>query len=69
MKTRLKLTVERELGFVPKFEDKPCRIIENFLYQDYKKHVISHLFKGKRRKTDVKKMCEYGIQYGRKVLV
>ena len=53
MKTRLRLTAERELGFVPDFEDAPCKITEIFLEQKYRNHLISHLYKGNCRKADV----------------
>lgn len=54
MKMRLESTARRKFGFVPEFDDKPCKITEILLKQDYRNHFISLLFKGRCRKADVK---------------
>lgn len=54
MKERLVLTAERELGFIPAFEQTPCKITEIFLKQEYRNHFISHLFRGQCNRNDVK---------------
>lgn len=54
MRERLERTATAELGFIPKFEDAPCKITEIFLEQEYRNHFISHLFRGKCRRDDVK---------------
>lgn len=54
IRERLKKTAEAELGFIPVFDDAPCKITEIFLEQEYKDHFISHLFRGRYRKSDVK---------------
>lgn len=54
MRERLEKTAERELGFIPVFEQTPCKITEIFLEQEYRNHFISHLFRGRCSKTDVK---------------
>lgn len=59
MMSRLRLTSERELGFIPQFEDEPCKITEIFLQQNYRNHFISLLYKGKCRKADVTAVDEY----------
>lgn len=53
IQTRLKLTAEREIGFVPDFDSTPCKITEIFLNQGYRDHFISHLFKARCKKEDV----------------
>lgn len=60
MKTRLESTARREFGFLPEFEDQPCKITEILLKQDYRNHFISLLFKGRCGKIDVKTVDEYG---------
>ena len=54
MRNRLEITAERELGFIPVFEDTPCKITEIFLEQEYRDHFISHLYKGRCKRNDVK---------------
>lgn len=53
MRERLEKTAEAELGFIPAFEETPCKITEIFLEQEYRNHFISHLFRGKCRSDDV----------------
>lgn len=59
MMTRLRLTAERELGFVPEYENAPCKITEIFLEQKYRNHFISLLHKGRCKKIDVKTVAEH----------
>lgn len=54
MKERLEITAEREIDFIPVFENSPCKITEIFLEQEYRNHFISHLFIGRCNRTDVK---------------
>lgn len=56
MRERLEITTKREFGFVPVFENSPCKITEIFLEQEYRNHFISHLFRGKCSRTDVNTM-------------
>jgi colanic acid biosynthesis protein WcaH len=53
MRERLERTAKAELGFVPEFEENPCKITEIFLQQEYRNHFISHLFKGSCKREDV----------------
>lgn len=53
MRERLKITAEVELGFIPVFDEIPCKITEIFLKQEYRDHFISHLFRGRCKKSDV----------------
>ena len=59
MKERLVLTAKRELGFVPEFDDTPCRITEIFLDQAYRNHFISLMFRSRCRRNKVKTVNEY----------
>lgn len=54
MEDRLEKTAERELGFIPAFENSPCKITEIFLDQKCRNHFISHLFRGRCGRNDVK---------------
>lgn len=63
MRERLEITAERELGFIPMFEQTPCKITEIFLEQEYRNHFISHLFRGKCSRIDVKTV-EVPVNHG-----
>lgn len=53
MRERLEITAKAELGFIPVFEEAPCKITEIFLDQEYRNHFISHLFTGRCKKSNV----------------
>ena len=58
MRDRLEKTAIRELGFIPEFEQNPCKITEIFLDQQYRDHFVSHLFKGRCKKTQIRTVAE-----------
>lgn len=60
MRKRLEETAKQELGFIPVFENNPCRITEIFLNQKYRNHFISHLYKCRCREENVKTVKETG---------
>ena len=58
MKERLEITAKTELGFIPMFEDAPCKITEIFQKQEFRDHFISHMFRGRCKKADAKVVDE-----------
>ena len=54
MRERVEITAQKEFGFIPTFEELPCKITEVFLKQKYRDHFISLLYRGKCEKKFIK---------------